>query len=633
MIIIGLLSAVAASLLLTNVSRYQTTFQSASWEEAIVAAEAGVDLAMNELRKRVVGSPSSSFGTGWTVTNPATGKAYSSFGHAFPDSGLPYSLPTHDGEGNTDSQVRVYVDVPGSDVAPDNFAAANDNSFISQLDNPKLRDPDGVDRSRWWYRVRALGIAGVPGPARPNMDRRDNRLRRISFFTDWRTGQSIDAPQAARLVEVVARPQTNFRNALMADKTINLSDQDVLVDSYDSSKGIYSATNQGTMGNVATNGKLINAGHATVKGDAMTNNGQVQDGDKVSGQQSANFYQELTSLKTEMLNPGWAGVASGGTLTADASYTASSDSTNPTLIRLDGINLSDSATVSINAPTVVTTGKGGKTTVATSTQPSYVKLYVQGDIATRGTGQIMVAENVNAIVYFTGNVDLEGSGVFNNSLVGRNLVLNGVQPPANADGSFPARSIKVSTTQDFAGIIYAPDHDLSLALQAVPVASTTSDGKTISTVTVGPIGPAQNKQIDDLNKKINKANDDYNKAMDDYNKEVNKNGANSPGALDKLKKAAEQQTKINQYKLQLAVLTGQGPASQAEDHAKGYNGIYGGFIAKSILVANKTHVHYDETLRTAGPVNHYEVVNWFEDHASREGTGGAGQFWWRGTVK
>ena len=71
------------------------------------------------------------------------------------------------------------------------------------------------------------------------------------------------------------------------------------------------------------------------------------------------------------------------------------------------------------------------------------------------------------------------------------------------------------------------------------------------------------------------------------------------------------------------------PSSSTADHAQGYNGIYGGFIGRTITVAAKTHVHYDETLLTAGPVNHYEIVNWFEDNASRDFTGGAEEFWWR----
>ena len=160
--------------------------------------------------------------------------------------------------------MRVFVAVPGSGdttgtdpdcaVPPANAVA----SYLAQLDNPAMRDPAGLDRSNWWYRIRSLGIAGVSGPARPNLDKRDSWLRRLSFFTDWRTGQPLASPQAARMVEVLVKPLTNFRNALMAQKQIDLNGQNVFIDSYDSDNGIYSATsNHGSMGNIATNGSLI----------------------------------------------------------------------------------------------------------------------------------------------------------------------------------------------------------------------------------------------------------------------------------------------------------------------------------------------------------------------------------------
>ena len=114
MLTVCVLSVVAASLLLTNVSRYQTTFQSASWQEAIVGSEAGIDLAMNELRQRVITGPAVSFQTNWTTTSPQTGAAYANYGHAFPASNQPYPIAAHTGEGNTAMQVRVFVDVPGS---------------------------------------------------------------------------------------------------------------------------------------------------------------------------------------------------------------------------------------------------------------------------------------------------------------------------------------------------------------------------------------------------------------------------------------------------------------------------------------------------------------------------------------
>ena len=53
---------------------------------------------------------------------------------------------------------------------------------------------------------------------------------RLSFFTDWRTGLAVPSPQVARMVQVLVKPFTGFRNALMADKWINLNDQNVLID-------------------------------------------------------------------------------------------------------------------------------------------------------------------------------------------------------------------------------------------------------------------------------------------------------------------------------------------------------------------------------------------------------------------
>ena len=69
-------------------------------------------------------------------------------------------------------------------------------------------------------------------------------------------------------------------------------------------------------------------------------------------------------------------------------------------------------------------------------------------------------------------------------------------------------------------------------------------------------------------------------------------------------------------------------AQKAARNAQNEEQLYGAFIGKTITVANKTPLHYDETLRTAGPVNHYEIVNWFEDNLSRDAVGGPETFWW-----
>ena len=646
LLLVSVLSVVAGSLLLTTSARYHTTFQSASWQESIVGAEAGIDMAMNELRKRVTVGAGTAFSTNWTTKSPA-GSPYPNYGHAFPASNQAYTLSTHTGEGNSAMQARVYLDVPGSSVTPTvNFAVPPDSSnstFISQLDNPSLRDPDGVDRSRWWYRIRALGTAGLSGPPIANLQKLDNRLRRFSFFSDWRTGRAVSTPQVSRLVEVTAKPLTNFRNALMADKQINLSNQDVLVDSYDSSKGNYSsAANHGQMGNVATNGTLINANNATVNGDAMTNNGTVKAGDNVTGQQSSNFFQELTPITPGMLNPAWSGVPSGGTVTSSATYQASTDSTNPTLVRLDGINLpSGGNVININAPDG-----------ATAATPSFIKIYVQGDIATNDDSFINLDPGVNAIVYFTGNVDLEGNGIFNNSMLASHLVLNGVQPPANPDGTYPSRNLTVSTYQDLEAIVYAPNHDLNLALQAAPAPGTTAPSGPSGGPAPPPPPGAPPKQLKKLQDDQNKAKDDFNKALSNYQQDMSVLGLLAPAinlvvspvasnltamlpapngkTASDVAKLQNALNKVSQTEAQIESLQGTLTTSQTDDHARGYNGIYGGFVAKTITIANKTHIHYDETLRQAGPVNHYQIVSWFEDNASRDATGGKELFWWPG---
>ena len=616
MLTVCVLSVVAASLLLTNVSRYQTTFQSASWQEAIVGSEAGIDLAMNELRQRVITGPAVSFQTNWTTTSPQTGAAYANYGHAFPANNQPYPIAAHTGEGNTAMQVRVFVDVPGSGTAT-NFAQSNDTSFISQIDNPNLRDPDGVDRSRWLFRIRSLGITGLSGPPRPNLNKYDNLLRRFSFFNDWRTGLAVSSPQVARMVEAVVRPETGFRNALMADKSINLSNQDVLINSYDSSKGVYSTTNQGSDGNVATNGQLINANNATVEGNALTNNGSVQNAQNVTGQESSNFYQELPPITTDSLNPAWSGVTNGGTVTSSKTYTASTDPNNPTLVRLNGINLPDGGQVIklVSPPTA-----------QTSSTPVYIKLYVQGDVTTTGSSYINLDPNVNAIFYVTGNISFQGSGIINNSFLASHLLLNGLQPPANADGSFPTRTLNVATSQDFEGIVYAPNYDLTLALTAVSTSSSST----------GTTTPANQGLINNLLGQITNLNNDIanqQKDIANVQADIAKNGDPGGGKAKHIQqdeaKITADQAQIVPLQQQLAILDGDlNPASSADDHAQGYNGIYGGFVAKTITVANKTHVHYDEVLRTAGPVNHYEVVNWFEDNLSHDATGGTEAFWW-----
>src|SRR4051812_47710769 len=74
LVIVMILSAILATTLGGVSSRYWTTFQVASWQEALLAAEAGADIAMVEMRKTKQ-NDATAF-SGWSVVK-ANGSASS----------------------------------------------------------------------------------------------------------------------------------------------------------------------------------------------------------------------------------------------------------------------------------------------------------------------------------------------------------------------------------------------------------------------------------------------------------------------------------------------------------------------------------------------------------------------------
>ncbi len=627
---IAVLSLIAGNLMWSASARYHVTYQSSSWQESLVAAEAGVDVAMLELRNHLVNHTAVFGSAGWTTTNGTAvydasrpsvrallGGAVdplrlpASFGNrvnpdlaVFPDNGHAYPLtamPTRGGEGNTTLAYRVYVDVPDSDAITTKTASTDTTNqalaqpapgtnpvdpnlqFISQPDEG-ASDVDthgrAINLSRWWWRIRAVGYAGVSGPARPSPDGRDARLRRFSFFTDWRNGgipflpgqpalPVPPHPQVSRVVEVLAQPRTRTHFALIADKQIDLMGQTVLIDSYDSTKGDYdvgiprpaaSASNAtytapgnatgpngtanpdagfnvGWLGNIATNGLLIHAGGATVQGSAMTNNGTVTDAQHVTGAQDPNFFQDLTPIKAQ----NWTADYNYGTVTLGGTLPVTgSDPRAPTRIHLNGVNLTKDTSVTLIPDR--------------TDQPRFVKIYIEGDLITTDTSAIHLSPNVSAIVYVTGKVSLIGTGIDNQSKLPTHLVINGVQPANGATGG-DAHSITIAP---FSGNDNGDESD---------------DGN-------GKKGGGGGKG----DKAKNKANGDCNGII--Y---------------------------APQHDLFLA-----GNGTKAGGTANAYD-FAGAFAANNITVSVNTAIHFDESLRNAGQLGGYKLVSWFEDTTSHVG--------------
>src|SRR3954464_3555430 len=92
-----LLAAISATVLRPVSDEYMNSFRTASWQEALLAAESGVDLATVQLRQGLV-SPGASWPSPWQSVAGGGQSASATF--------------THAGAGGTTMQVSVTVDSP-----------------------------------------------------------------------------------------------------------------------------------------------------------------------------------------------------------------------------------------------------------------------------------------------------------------------------------------------------------------------------------------------------------------------------------------------------------------------------------------------------------------------------------------
>lgn len=413
------LSMVAANVLSTVNTKYNSLYQAASWQEALPAAEAGIDLAIAELREAL----------------PLTGVALQPPVRSANDP-LIVTL-THGGEGNVETRARVSWDVafaiPGTDLN--------------------------------YYRIRSEGIAGVAGPQRAAGDSRDHVLRRLSLVTDRRTGEALDRgaqdledrPKATRAIEVVMRPTSGFQNAITAASDILLNNHNIFVASFtsDTADPDFSSSNYASLlgstheerlqhhmqANVATNGQILDAGQSSIYGDGMTNEGEVRRGENIYGEVRNDFYMDLPEIEA----PNWTVVEASPTeVTSSGTTLVGGTSLNPTRYKLDRIQLSGNNQMHIANPP--------------GQLESHVEIWVTGDISLTGRGGITMDPGVNATVYFEGDANLSGNGFINPAPNrARNLQLYGIAPPEGA-----TRNVTIAGNGTFVGALYAPGHYLSM---------------------------------------------------------------------------------------------------------------------------------------------------------------------------
>ncbi len=399
--ILALLS-ILSTLVFTIVSnRHRQAFQTTSWQESILAAESGVDIAVAELRRKV-SDPTTAFGS-WTHEDGAIS--------------MTTSTLLRGGEGGRRSWTRVVLEAP-----------------------PSLVDSTGSQ----WYRIRSTGYAEVPGKRGVGGDPMDVKLRKLDFYVDHRKHQPILSPQASRLVEVIVKPVGAFRLALLADKRIDMNNGNIVVDSYDSrdpsksTNGFYDPAKRQKNGDIASNGPMVDVGNAHIYGDASTNQGSVINATNVTGQIRDDFYQELYPVvRPDMIASPSTPSSVNGTTVVDGSAGV------PTMLIFSQIKLSNTEILRIRG--------------AADGSPTYAQILVNGDVDLGGKAQIILDPGVYVRIFVVGDGNFTAGGVANpNSTL--SFQLYGVKPTGdNAAGKF-----KISGHGGFRGAVYAPNYDIEI---------------------------------------------------------------------------------------------------------------------------------------------------------------------------
>ncbi len=411
-LLISILSIAATGLLQVISSKYYSTLHTAVWQESLVAAESGVDLGLLELRKSLFPAPNNAW-SGWD-----TAGANGNHGLiTIPNAGLA----------STPMTIAVDVDAP-----------------------PELRDPEN---SWQYYRIRATGTMPITGPTRAGDDHLDTRLRKLSLLKDRFTdnvlaSQFIASPRVSRRIEAIVRPVSAFDQAIMSAGALDLTDHNIIIDSYDSrsalksTNGLYDVAKRQANGNLATNGTILNAGNAQIHGSVATNSGVASGIANITGIERTDFYRELIAVGAPnwpSINPSPMVVSGSTTLTASAT-----EGSTASRYQISSLQLAGNQVLNLAGD------PDGK--------PTYLEIYVTGDIAVTGNGQVTLGHGVKAKFYFAGNVNIAGNGVLNKNNQPGDLMFYGINPPdANA-----TRTFSLGGNSLLSAAVYAPSYDVEI---------------------------------------------------------------------------------------------------------------------------------------------------------------------------
>jgi hypothetical protein len=458
LIILATLSVIAAATLRRVTPKFGQAYQIAAWQEARLAAEAGVDAAMGDLVRNASGF------------SPGTWQGWK------------------DGSGNRGSTLNSTLGLINSVLSLLLGPSATPQSMSPPiiLDNLKVSTPGGfpteTDVRLWairptnqphtrWFRIRSMATCGLPPTAKQPPSIGDTALRRLSLrevrpqlrADDAGSPSTIPTPNVSRVVEVLVEPILPFELALWtANSTTLASTGTWCVDSYDSRDpaksnpdGTYPGRTSSKVqehGHVASNlgrpadsiyGPLISANGTRVRGFVATNGGDdpaTAAHENVSGSLALDPARIRDDFCREMnpLTRPTTGLFLPPPLLGLLPYLPGTEA-EPTQYLVPG-NL------------------GAFTVAAPATGRGAIVIVVNGDLNV-SSGSIVIPPEVTALIFVRGNVDFHSSAI--NSGPGSSN--RPAQLQIYAEGAPPApRTVRADGDAAICAAFYGPRYDVRL---------------------------------------------------------------------------------------------------------------------------------------------------------------------------
>jgi Tfp pilus assembly protein PilX len=410
-----IISLIGANVLRNCTTRFNvSSTQVRSWKEALLAAEAGGDIAYAEVRKTVL-DPTHAF-TGWTNSSVKHISPVTTFG--------------------------------------------SNSLFTSTVVDLFYYDPATGNP---WYRARSKGTAPMIGVVRAGMDDRmgagvkgDSLLRKIDFNIDHfvakygpngdgvgPTASPVPTPQISRRIEQIAAPVTPFEAAIKCTGSFYGLGSAAQVDSYNSKNGPYyfCANNPGDPNYKDSRSGSVEIGtpvadvNGMLYGNISTNGGTVRPSQYITGTVDNNVPFTCPPFKMPTDLPAPQAAPTSVTTTVSITPPAAGTAAAPTYYLLSQL----SGKLIINP--------------VGSTQ-TYVAIHVTNDM----TAHINVKPNVHVKIFFDGNMDVKGRDIDNETNLAANLQYYAISPANAATSQF----VHIDPPGNFAATFYAPSADVVL---------------------------------------------------------------------------------------------------------------------------------------------------------------------------